>query len=698
MPQLGALPQYKLPVLQFKPTDPSSYFDRTVPEITPDTKMLSEAAASAAMAGAISDTFSKVPEAIKQGQVNYRKRKMFGEYEDLREKAKLPGKEGLDAQTALTDYTVSPDNIQIKHENPALKQMEFEYRKALLDSKKPTDNPLFAAINGETEDPSSIKSKLPADGDVGTGYVDWIKKFEGFNPRAHSDYKQTSIGYGTRAKPGETHINEQEAHNRLLGELKDHESNVDNAAAAFEYNLTPAQREALISFDFNTGAGTDVLHQGAGDIEKVKQKMAEYINVTENGQKVPSQGLKERRAKEIARMNAVQQAITNPAAAAPPVPSIPASAVPSIPASDDPNPIKATTTPSIPAAAPAAAVPPAGGNSHIKVIQRIGPDTILAEVEGRRMVVHRSTPPGGKLFEPLEGSQGKNSESIVEDLLSREGVNPEGLTTEQKFAKAREIQKRKEEGPLDRLVLARNKNPKGMTTEEKEAAIASEVPLKPAERISAIKDLRQAHEGLPSTTVLFGKGQLPGLNTVMEKLDVIKQTAGDDFSKLTPTEGKAVVFAMSKFNDPTSAVLLSEYEAAADTLGLPEKIVQKMQKIASGQSITPEQAVEIYNVIKAGYERAKSNYIADVPDILDDAVGIGINPRRIGITKKAEEWLTEAAKSQGAAAGSPAATGATGAPQANEKVRKALEWLQLNPNHPSAAGVRAKLKEMGVIQ
>jgi uncharacterized protein (UPF0335 family) len=194
------------------------------------------------------------------------------------------------------------------------------------------------------------------------------------------------------------------------------------------------------------------------------------------------------------------------------------------------------------------------------------------------------------------------------------------------------------ENALNRAIIARGKNPIGMSLEEKESFLKTEVPLKPSEKLSATKDLRQAYHELPSTTVLFGKGQMPGLNQVIERLEEIKKTAGEDFSKLTPQQGRTVVFQFSKFNDPNSAVLLSEYKAAADTLSIPDRFFQVINKASTGESVSPEQARDIYQTIRAAHERAKGNYVQDASDIMAEAKALGISNRRVGIPKQAEEW------------------------------------------------------------
>lgn len=133
--------------------------------------------------------------------------------------------------------------------------------------------------------------------------INFIKNQEGFNPKAFSDYAQTSIGYGTRAKPGESSISKEQADARLKSELAGHAVNVDKAIAKSGIDLTPNQRAALISFDFNTGAGAHLIETSAS-AEEIAARLPTWNKVTEKGKKVVSNGLVNRRAAEMELFNA----------------------------------------------------------------------------------------------------------------------------------------------------------------------------------------------------------------------------------------------------------------------------------------------------------------------------------------------------------------------------------------------------------
>lgn len=140
------------------------------------------------------------------------------------------------------------------------------------------------------------KNTLATPGAIDEGTVDMIKQFESFIPEAYGDYKQTSVGYGTRARFDGEVLTEPEADARLRDELQGHVSRVDTLAAKNGVKLTEAQRSALISFDFNTGAVHRIFERGGSDKTKYASIMKEWRRA---GGEVLS-GLVARRAKEAA--------------------------------------------------------------------------------------------------------------------------------------------------------------------------------------------------------------------------------------------------------------------------------------------------------------------------------------------------------------------------------------------------------------
>ena len=86
---------------------------------------------------------------------------------------------------------------------------------------------------------------------VGDDTLAFIKRWEGFTPRAAWDYHQWSIGHGTRSREGEQ-ITEAEAEHRLRLVLDDY---AEALASRLTVATTPSQDTALLSAAFNLGAG-----------------------------------------------------------------------------------------------------------------------------------------------------------------------------------------------------------------------------------------------------------------------------------------------------------------------------------------------------------------------------------------------------------------------------------------------------------
>jgi lysozyme len=112
----------------------------------------------------------------------------------------------------------------------------------------------------------------------GTDFMGFVKKQEGWNPNAYGDYKQTSIGYGTKARPGETSISPDEGEARLRTEL----SQARQLVQGFGVKLSPKQEDALTDLTFNTGTKWMTSGLGdairAGDWARAQQLFQQYVN------------------------------------------------------------------------------------------------------------------------------------------------------------------------------------------------------------------------------------------------------------------------------------------------------------------------------------------------------------------------------------------------------------------------------------
>lgn len=114
-------------------------------------------------------------------------------------------------------------------------------------------------------------------GAVSDALVAAVKGWESFSSSAYSDYKQYSVGYGTRARSPREVLTEPEAERRLRAELAMHAGRIDGAARRVGVKLSPGQRDALISFDFNTGSGSELIADTGGDTDEIRRRMRLYV-------------------------------------------------------------------------------------------------------------------------------------------------------------------------------------------------------------------------------------------------------------------------------------------------------------------------------------------------------------------------------------------------------------------------------------
>ena len=103
-----------------------------------------------------------------------------------------------------------------------------------------------------------------------------VKKFEGYTDKAEWDYKQHSIGYGTKALSPDEVIDKATAEDRLNTELTKAAQSVDK----FAPNVDSGTRKALISLTYNSGEGWMGSGLGKavqdGDTNVIKQRFLQY--------------------------------------------------------------------------------------------------------------------------------------------------------------------------------------------------------------------------------------------------------------------------------------------------------------------------------------------------------------------------------------------------------------------------------------
>jgi GH24 family phage-related lysozyme (muramidase) len=124
--------------------------------------------------------------------------------------------------------------------------------------------------------------------------VDFVKEHEGFSSTAYGDGKQHSIGWGSVATGPDEAISEKDADVRLRQELGQSYFRIMRAAEAKGWPITESQAKALVSFDYNTGAGLKVLNDAKG-WRDVRLRMARYVKIGDR----QSRGLAKRRSDEI---------------------------------------------------------------------------------------------------------------------------------------------------------------------------------------------------------------------------------------------------------------------------------------------------------------------------------------------------------------------------------------------------------------
>ena len=145
-----------------------------------------------------------------------------------------------------------------------------------------------------TAQPAPLAASGPAYQDK---LLNFLKAAEGYSANPYGDYKQTSIGYGSKALPGETYLSPADAEARKAQDVAAVDSWIK---ANVKTPLTENQRIALTSFGDNLGVGKGGLSDllpgiNSGNWQGVADQMGRYIHA--GGQ--PNQGLISRRDNEI---------------------------------------------------------------------------------------------------------------------------------------------------------------------------------------------------------------------------------------------------------------------------------------------------------------------------------------------------------------------------------------------------------------
>lgn len=157
--------------------------------------------------------------------------------------------------------------------------------------------------NGILGDETSMNDRAPAGQPLGKDLLETVKTLEaggapgGFHRAAYWDYKQWSIGYGTKSKAGEV-ISQAEADKRLTTELDAARKQVEEAAARYGLKFKPHELDALTSFTYNVGAGEGGLKSLLKDGKRSKAEIADAMLLYRNANGERLAGLEKRRATE----------------------------------------------------------------------------------------------------------------------------------------------------------------------------------------------------------------------------------------------------------------------------------------------------------------------------------------------------------------------------------------------------------------
>lgn len=168
-------------------------------------------------------------------------------------------------------------------------------------------------------------------------------------------------------------------------------------------------------------------------------------------------------------------------------------------------------------------------------------------------------------------------------------------------------------------------------------AKAMEAPLKPTERLQALKFVRDVYDESPTKTAYFGRGQLPGSDEIKARLDAVLKPVNGDFTKLNAQAKDSFLFAMNNLRDPRSATLLAESNQIAERMGLGDRFKTYVTGLESGARVSPQVAKEIYEVISQTHAFQENRLINDLIERRGDLQDLGKDLKDIGVPKSLAE-------------------------------------------------------------
>ena len=125
-----------------------------------------------------------------------------------------------------------------------------------------------------------------------------ILAHEKFSPTPYSDFKQTSIGYGTKAVGDEKSIDEATARARAVERINEDRGVILDYMKQKGYNWSPNQIDALTSFRYNIGSIGQLTANGTRSDSEIAKAMLLYDKAVKDGKAVALDGLTKRRKQE----------------------------------------------------------------------------------------------------------------------------------------------------------------------------------------------------------------------------------------------------------------------------------------------------------------------------------------------------------------------------------------------------------------
>lgn len=222
---------------------------------------------------------------------------MITEYESLQQKDKLE----KDAKSALEQKSpeqLAGPGMPVPSQVPSeTGEKPLQYDRQSVATRRSEESKKGSTLRTTPTRVGSSDVGQPSD-----ELINFIKQKEGFLPNAKWDFKQWSIGYGTKSFEGEGPITEVEADRRLREEVAKANKTVVEHMQKHGYNWNQKKIDALTSFVYNLGPGAlnQLTANGTRKDDEIAKKILEYNKIKQRGQFVQSPGLTARRQSELA--------------------------------------------------------------------------------------------------------------------------------------------------------------------------------------------------------------------------------------------------------------------------------------------------------------------------------------------------------------------------------------------------------------